>query len=143
MAVINLALDVWLIRSMAAEGAVIANGVAQSLITIALFARSARIVRIRLPLVALAKIAACSLAMAPVIWVSRFAALSPFPAVCLETLLGGSVFLIMVRLTHVLEAKDLQRVRELQSTVPYGLGGWLSRGFARLLPGPRVCSVEL
>lgn len=128
VAIVNLTLDLLLIPAHAALGAVIANGVAQMVITVILFARAVRLFHLRLPVLELAKIFVCSGAMALPVWLTGSLGLNPLLTVLAGVAVGSAVFLFMLRTTQSLDRTDLERVQQIQGSVPYGLGLWLSRG---------------
>jgi O-antigen/teichoic acid export membrane protein len=138
VAIVNVSLDLLLIPTRAAMGAVVANGVSQLLITVILFTHAVRIFHIPLPVLDLAKIVVSASAMAFAIWLTGSLGLSPIAAIVVGTVVGTAVFLFMLRATQSLDRKDLDRMHQIEGSIPYGLGSWLSWGVSRLVPASRA-----
>jgi O-antigen/teichoic acid export membrane protein len=134
VAILNIALDFWLIRSHAAMGAVIANGVAQLVMAVALFLRAAKLLDLHFPLFPLAKIALSAAVMAVVIHLIPVDRWSPAAAIVAGSVGGTAVYLCMLRLTSSLEAQDGVRLEQLCGRVPLWLRPWVDRGAAFLIP---------
>lgn len=135
VAVVNVGLDLWLIPSHAAMGAVIANGVAQLVITVILFFRSASILRLRLPVLSLAKIGLCTGIMATAVSLMPIKDWSPLAAVTFGGITGALVFLLMLRITSSMEPQDRVRFHQISGRVPAPLRSWLDRTVDILIPG--------
>jgi O-antigen/teichoic acid export membrane protein len=133
VAILNLALDFWLIRAHAAMGAVIANGVAQLVMAVALFLHAAKLLDLHFPVLPFAKISLSAGVMAAVIRLIP-ARWSPLAAIAAGVAAGGAVFLFMLRLTGSLQAQDGVRLKQLRSRMPAWLRPWVDRGAALLIP---------
>jgi hypothetical protein len=51
-----------------------------------------------------------------------------------------AVFLLMLRITPSIEPQDLERFRLIHKRLPSGLGAWLDRAAALLIPPPAPAS---
>jgi PST family polysaccharide transporter len=136
VAILNVALDFWLIRAHAAMGAVIANGVAQMVMAGVIFLEAARLLRIRLPIVPLIKLTASAAVMAAAIWILPMKGWAPLSAILTGIGAGTAIFLLMLRITASIEPQDLERFRLIHKRLPSGLGACLDRAAALLVPAP-------
>jgi O-antigen/teichoic acid export membrane protein len=134
VAILNVALDFWLIRAHAAMGAVIANGVAQTVMALALFLRASKLLDLRFPVRPFFKIALSAGVMAVAIRLIPMDRWSPLASLPAGALAGGAVFLLMLRLTGSLEAQDGARLEQLRGRLPAWLRPWVDRGAALLIP---------
>lgn len=119
-AVLNILLDLLLVRSYGALGAAIANGTAQTAALLGTCVYAHWRLQLRLPLASAARLAACGCIMAFV----ELALTAVLPArlgVPAAVGLGALVFVAMVRWTRAFEERDAERVRQLQGGMPQGV----------------------
>ena len=138
VAVVNVALDLWLIPTGGAFGAVIANGVAQIVIALLLFLHAAKLLAIRLPIRSLAKITLSTAVMAGAVCLVPLTRWTPIVALLIGTAIAAIVLLLMLRVTRSIEPRDLERFQSARRRIPDKLGSWLDRGLALLIPSPAL-----
>lgn len=134
VAILNLSLDLWLIPRHAAMGAVIANGVSQTVITAILFFHAAKLLNLQTPFLPLAKTAFSALVMAAVVLPIAIGVRSPIMAVSIGVAAGASVFFAMLRITGSLETQDRIRFRQISERMPALVRPWLNRTVDLLVP---------
>ena len=134
-AALNLALDMALIPRYGAVGAAVANGTAQTFSVLSLWLAAAYHVKIRVPILPLAKLVFISAGMSVLVHVAvaRFA---PVPAVIVAFLLGASTFMILIRTTGVLDLADHRRMLNLKRHVPSSFGRILEASLNWLITSP-------
>jgi O-antigen/teichoic acid export membrane protein len=116
-AALNLVLDFTLIPKYGAIGAAFANGGTQTFFSLVLWLAAVRLLKIRFPILPIAKTAMVAVAMA----VAVRLVVSRLPAVLgltLAVILGAAVYLVLVRVTRVLYPADHERLLHLRNSVP-------------------------
>jgi O-antigen/teichoic acid export membrane protein len=116
-AALNLILDFALIPKYGAIGAAFANGGTQTFLSVALWMAAVRLLNVRFPVLAIAKTAVISAVMAVIV----YAAISRLPALLgltLAVILGAAIYLVLVRVTRVLDPADHGRLLHLKSHIP-------------------------
>jgi O-antigen/teichoic acid export membrane protein len=126
--VINVALDFALIPKYGAVGAAIANGTTQTFSAIALWVVATRLLQVQAPMWPLLKTLATAGTMA---LVAHFAAasFSAIPAVVIAVLIGAAVYLLLLRLSRILDHRDRERLFGLVRRVPM-----LQAGISWIIP---------
>lgn len=116
-AIINIGLDILLIPRLGAMGAAIANGIAQLLLPLGLVWRVHSLFGLTFRWGATARLLLSGGVMAAVVLAiaSRFAA---WWGMAIEVLLGAAVFMLCMRLAHVLRGDDRQRLLLLEALLP-------------------------
>jgi O-antigen/teichoic acid export membrane protein len=118
-AALNLVLDFALIPKYGAIGAAFANGGTQTFLSLALWLAAVRLLKVRFPILPVAKTVAISVVMA----VIAHLAASRVPALLgltLAIVLGAAIYLVLVRVTRVLCPADHGRLLYLKNYVPSG-----------------------
>jgi O-antigen/teichoic acid export membrane protein len=132
---LNLVLDFALIPHHGAIGAALANGAAQTFSVIALWVAALRLLKVRLPILPLVKIVLIAAAMAIVVHLAT--SRIPFlPAVIVAVILGPAMYLILLRITHVLSPADHERMLHLKRHVPSSIGNVFEASLKWLIPIP-------
>ena len=116
-AALNLVLDFTLIPKYGAIGAAFANGCTQTFFSLVLWLTAVRLLKIRFPILPIAKTAmvAAAMAVAVRLAVSRVPALL---GLTLAVVLGAAIYLVLVRVTRVLCPADYGRLLHLKNHVP-------------------------
>jgi O-antigen/teichoic acid export membrane protein len=116
-AALNLVLDFTLIPKYGAIGAAFANGGTQTFFSLVLWLAAVRLLKIRFPILPIAKTAMVAVAMAVAVRlvVSRLPALL---GLTLAVILGAAIYLVLVRATRVLYPADHERLLHLRNSVP-------------------------
>ena len=117
MAIVNIALDLWLIPGGGAVGAAWANGIAQALAMAGMTVFASRRLGLSVPLADMGRIL---LACLPMVVVVRAVAerLHHWPAVLIGVPLGAAVYFIGIKLLRVLRPVDLGRLASLERSFP-------------------------
>jgi O-antigen/teichoic acid export membrane protein len=133
--VVNISLDVALIPRYGALGAAFANGITQTFSVLALWLVAMRLLKFRVPILPLVKIAVISASMAIIVRLAttRFSAV---PATILAIVLGIITYLFLVRTTSVLSADDRGRMMHLKNRVPRNIGRIFEATLNWLIPIP-------
>lgn len=117
-AVVNIALDLWLVPRTGAIGAAIGNGVAQLVAAVAIWWRAITWFDIKMPWAALSKTTAIVTAMGIIVW-GIGKTLPTWPAIIIGTLAGAVIYLLGLRWTRALNQTDYARLRQM---IPNKLG---------------------
>jgi O-antigen/teichoic acid export membrane protein len=127
MAVVSIALDLWLIPSGGAVGAAWANGIAQALAMAGLTTFASRRLGLSVPLGDMGR---TLLACLPMVVVVRALAewLHHGPAVLLGVPLGAVIYMSALRVLRVLRPVDLDRLLSLERTLPVAVRPAYQRG---------------
>jgi O-antigen/teichoic acid export membrane protein len=133
--VINIALDLALIPRFGAVGAALANGTAQTFSVLALWLAAIHLLKVRVPILPVVKIALISAAMAFLVHFTT-SRVAPVPAVILAGLMGAAVLIILIRITGVLDPADHRRMLNLKRHVPSRFGRVLEASLNWLIPIP-------
>jgi O-antigen/teichoic acid export membrane protein len=134
-AALNLVLDFTLIPKYGAIGAAFANGGTQTFFALALWLAAVRLLNIRLPVLPVAKTALISGLMAVIVrlaiwWVPSLLGLA------FAVILGATIYLVMVRVTHVLYPADHARLLHFKNHVPSSARGLFEAGLNWLITTP-------
>jgi O-antigen/teichoic acid export membrane protein len=129
----NLCLDWLLIPAYGATGAVVANGVAQSVAVFGMWAKARRVLRLDLPWGFLLRVTASALPMVALAIVSALR-LPPLAATCVAVPGGAFVFVTMLRCTGALGTEDRLRLGTLGSRFPARVQPWFGRALDVLIP---------
>jgi O-antigen/teichoic acid export membrane protein len=116
-AALNLVLDFALIPKYGAIGAAFANGGTQTFFAFVLWIAAVRLLKIRFPILPIAKTAVISAVMAVIVHL----AISRVPALLgltLAVILGTAIYLVLVRVSRVLYPADHGRLLHLKNHVP-------------------------
>jgi O-antigen/teichoic acid export membrane protein len=116
-AIVNIGLDILFIPRLEAMGAAIANGIAQLLLPLGLVWRVHSLFPLTFRWGATARLLLSGGVMAAVV----LAIASRFPAwwgMAVEVVLGAAVFMLCMRLAHVLRGDDRQRLLLLETLLP-------------------------
>jgi len=117
-AVVNVVLDVTLIPLAGARGAMVANGLAQTLAIVGIGVMAIREFSVRVDAMETAKIAAAGTVMAAVVWsVQQVGAPSWMELAC-GIPLGALTYVMVLRLLRVLDQRDGSRLQHLAGRVP-------------------------
>jgi O-antigen/teichoic acid export membrane protein len=116
-AAFNIGTDALLIPHYGAIGAAIGNGAAQTLSVAGYWFLARRDFQAGLDLRSMIKIAVSALAMAPISILFN-KTLPPMAALLSDVLAGMLVFIIMVRLTRVLQPSDARRMVDIRDMLP-------------------------
>jgi len=130
--ILNLILDWWWIPSKGAIGAALANGVAQLVGGVGIWAFAVRQFTIPLPWQALLKVAFSAVAMAALVETLGHA-LPPAPATILGVFTGAGMFLFLLRLTRSLDQTDRKRLMSIQRLLPRWLQNWYALGLQMVI----------
>jgi len=132
---INLILDFALIPKHGALGAAFANGIAQTFSALALWVAAVRLLKVRVPILPVVKIAAIAASMAITVRLAtiRFPAV---PATIVAVILGVAAYLILLRVTGVLSHDDHWRILHLKNQVPSNVGRVFEATLNWLIPTP-------
>jgi O-antigen/teichoic acid export membrane protein len=134
-AALNLALDFALIPKYGAVGAAVANGATQTFFSLALWLAAGRLLKIRFPILPVAKIALIAAFMA----VAVHLAISRVPALLgliLAIVLGVALYLILVRTTRALNPADHGRMLNIKNHLPTGTRSLFEAGINWLIAFP-------
>ena len=132
---LNLALDFGLIPRYGAVGAAFANGIAQTFSVFAFWVVAVRLVKVRVPIWPLVKIALISVAMASLVHLITLR-VAPVPAILLAVSLGPAVYIVLLRMTGVLDPTDHRRMLNMKNHVPRRFEGVLEASLNWLIPSP-------
>jgi O-antigen/teichoic acid export membrane protein len=132
---LNIALDLLLIPKYGAVGAAIANGSAQTFSVLALWLAAVHLLKVRVPILPVVKIALISSFMAFLVHVTT-SRVAPVPAVILAAPLGAAFFMILIRMTGALDPADHRRMLNLKRHVPSSFGRILEVSLNWLIPVP-------
>jgi O-antigen/teichoic acid export membrane protein len=116
--VVNVVLDLLLIPRLGAFGAAIANGSAQGLAVIGIWARAASNSDLRLDYRGLAKTFSAGAALCIAVVTMTFKIESPGKSLLIGTFVGAVVFFGVVRYSRVLQNEDRNRLAEIRSRAP-------------------------
>lgn len=130
---LNIALDFALIPRHGAVGAALANGTTQTFSAAALWIVALRLIGVQVSLGSVLKIAGASAAMALTVLgvTSRMPAIA---AVITATLLGTTLYLLLLRTLHVLGPSDRSRLLNLKANAPGRMGRWFDATLNWLAP---------
>jgi O-antigen/teichoic acid export membrane protein len=117
-AIFNIVVDVLLIPHHGAIGAGIGNGTAQMLSLAGYWVVARRQFKTRLDFWSMTKIAVSALAMAPLAIICN-AMLRPIEALMCDVIGGMFVFILMLRLTRVLQPLDVARLGHVREMLPH------------------------
>jgi O-antigen/teichoic acid export membrane protein len=132
-AVVNVALDIWLIPKHGALGAAFANGLAQLAAAMAVILGARSLCNVRFRMASYAKAAFCALLMAGAVgWLST--TWRGWVFLPLHIAAGALVFFLALRFASVFEVDDQSRLLSLRSFVPSALRGIYERAVAFLVP---------
>jgi O-antigen/teichoic acid export membrane protein len=134
---LNIALDVLLIPTGRAQGAMIANGIAQAVAIGAFWGVAARNSPIHLPLGEFAKIIGAGAAMALPIYLLGQTPLSPALQLCIGIPVGALLYLLTIRWSGVLDEQDERRLLHLIARLPKRAHPWADKFVTFLVPTPR------
>jgi O-antigen/teichoic acid export membrane protein len=132
---LNIALDLALIPKHGALGAGFANGITQTFSVVALWFVAMRLLKFRVPILPLVKIALISASMAIIVRIAT-TRLSPVPAMILAIVLGIMAYLFLVRKSSVLSLDDRGRMMHLKNRVPRNIGRIFEATLNWLIPLP-------
>jgi O-antigen/teichoic acid export membrane protein len=132
---LNVALDFALIPKYGAIGAAIANGTTQTFSAFVLWLAAVRLLKVRVPVLPVAKIGVIAAAMAFVVHfaTSRVPAI---PAALAALIIGVAVYLILLRTARVLSSGDYGCMLHLKSYVPSRIGRIFEAGLNWMIPTP-------
>ncbi len=126
-AAINLTLDFLLIPKYGAIGAALANGATQTFFSLALWLAARHLLKIRLPIGPIAKIAAISAVMAITVHLAISRVAAPL-AVIFAIILGTALYLILIRMARILNPEDHGRILNLRIYLPLGARPFFEAG---------------
>lgn len=133
MALLNIGLDVLLIRHYGAMGAVIANGLSQTIAAICLYWLASNALSFHFPWIDLVKVLGVSAAMtASVLVVPSTSSL--LLDLLARTGVGAAVYILGVRATRLLAKPDGRRLLQLGARFPSALRSAFNRGVQFLVP---------
>jgi O-antigen/teichoic acid export membrane protein len=132
---LNIALDLALIPKHGAVGAALANGTAQTFSVLTLWLAAVRLLKVRVPILPVVKLALISFAMALLVHVAT-SRLGPVSAVLVAVLLGAAIFMVLIRMTGALDPTDHRRMLNLKRHVPSSFGRILQASLNWLIPLP-------
>jgi O-antigen/teichoic acid export membrane protein len=132
---LNIALDFALIPKYGAIGAAIANGTTQTFSALVLWIVAVRLLKMRVPILPLVKIGAVSVSMALVVHFFPLK-IPAIPAAILAIAIGAAVYVILLRVFHVLGPGDYGRMLHLRTHVPSSFGRIFEAGLHWMIPTP-------
>lgn len=131
--ILNIALDLILIRPYGAIGAAFANGITQTFSAGVLWFVASRQFHLRLPLGFLLRVLMAAGAMAGIVALSTHRL--PFPqAIVLGIAVGTVSYFALLRFMKLLDSQDQRRLAQLRHQVPGPLQRWFDSGLAVLIP---------
>jgi O-antigen/teichoic acid export membrane protein len=130
---LNLVLDFELIPRYGAIGAAFANGTTQAFSALVLWLAAIHLLKVRVPILPLAKTALISAAMAIVVRLA-ISRVSAIPAVILATIIGAVVYIILLRVARVLGPGDHDRMLDLKRRIPSSVAGIFEASLNWLIP---------
>jgi O-antigen/teichoic acid export membrane protein len=132
---LNIALDFALIPKYGAVGAAIANGATQTFSALMLWMVAVRLLKVRVPILPLAKIGLVSASMAIIVHfvTLRFPAI---PAVIVAIPIGAAVYVILLRMVRALGPGDYGRMLNLKTHIPSRAGRIFEAGLHWMIPTP-------
>jgi O-antigen/teichoic acid export membrane protein len=114
---VDIGLDFWLTPTRGALGATLANGVAQTLAVIAVWARVHRIYPMGELFSALARIGISGTVMAAVV-IFTGRQLHGYSGVAISLIAGALTWFVALRLTHALDQSDRERFQHIAKALP-------------------------
>jgi O-antigen/teichoic acid export membrane protein len=130
---LNIALDFALIPKYGAIGAAIANGTTQTFSALMLWIVAVRLLKVRVPILPLAKIGLVSASMAIVVHFATLR-LPVIPAVIVAIPIGAAVYVLLLRAVRVLGTGDHGRMLHLRRRVPSKAYGIFDASLDWLIP---------
>jgi O-antigen/teichoic acid export membrane protein len=137
-AALNIGLDILLIPYGGAQGAMVANGLAQAVAIAGFWVLAARSSPVHLPVGDFAKIIAAGAAMALPIYLLGQTSLSPALQLALGIPAGALLYLLTIRWAGVLNEQDEKRLLHLIGRLPKRARPWADRVVAFLVSTPRT-----
>jgi len=132
---LNLVLDFVLIPKHGALGAAFANGIAQTFSVLALWLAAVGLLKIRVPILPLAKVGLISATMAIMVRLCT-TRLPAVPATVMAIILGAAAYLLLLRMISVLSPADHGSILNLKREVPANVGRFFEATLSWLIPTP-------
>ena len=131
--ILNIALDLVLIRRYGAIGAALANGITQTFSAGLFWFIATRRYHLRLPIGFLLKVLVAGSAMAGIVVLATYRLSFP-QAIGVGIPVGAIAYCALVRFMKLLDLQDRRRLSQLRRQVPEPLQHWFDSGLAVLIP---------